>query len=582
VYLTASEYLAPYESARRREFDRDAWISVLLDRYPAEEYLCRLAALNHAATDDELTIQCQGRFLSRLADGSANAVRRALDDRVGGRRRWFLARQVVLRAMRLVLVPPERVPGACPDPGLAAVLDGIDPDTAAVVLVHLAGDVLQDEADAGQAGPWGGSTPAAMEMIANNIFNDRDDDGDLIARYRMLWLDYGGRLTRHAPRRPPADMLREAAGLGLDDMLALACHYWAPVKASRHGNPVRITAEGPAGAAISPDQVRAFLDAFSSAPAKLADALRQCPLPWQLGPIQARPLLRLGDDVVVLDERYLIERVTRGLYWLVHDHEKQVYGENARRAWTQVWGEMIETRVEDQLRQMTPSLVGGRHAFFTEEDLQAAFPGSKSCDAGIDFGGDVVLAEVMSGTVKTQTRELAQASAFEQDAERLVLDKAPQLYATAANLLRVPRPAASPLQAAPGRIFPVVIVGGQFPVNPLTVRYLAEQLAAEGHQPDGTMQPLLVLDLEELEGCQALCQRRALTLPQLLDAWQDSPYRDAAFRHYLARYIGGPGLGRPGDISDELAASFTAIRQRLEAEGTWMPPPEPARGPGGA
>jgi hypothetical protein len=286
--------------------------------------------------------------------------------------------------------------------------------------------------------------------------------------------------------------------------------------------------------------------------------------------------------VVVLDERCLIERVTRGLYWLVHDHEKQVYGENARRAWTQVWGEMIETRVEDQLRQMAPSLVGRQRAFFTEEDLQAAFPGSKSCDAGIDFGGDVVLAEVMSGTVKTQTRELAQASAFEQDAERLVLDKAPQLYATAANLLRVPRSAASPLQASPGRIFPVVIVGGQFPVNPLTVRYLAEQLAAEGHQPDSTMQPLLVLDLEELEGCQALCQRRALTLPQLLDAWQNSPYRDAAFRHYLARYIGGPGLGRPGDISDALAASFTAIRQRLGAEGTWMPPPEPARGLGGA
>jgi type III restriction enzyme len=60
-------------------------------------------------------------------------------------------------------------------------------------------------------------------MIANNVFNDRDDDGDLIARYRMLWLDYGARLTRHVPRRPPAEMLQEAAGIGLDDMLALAC-----------------------------------------------------------------------------------------------------------------------------------------------------------------------------------------------------------------------------------------------------------------------------------------------------------------------------------------------------------------------
>jgi hypothetical protein len=63
--------------------------------------------------------------------------------------------------------------------------------------------------------------------------------------------------------------------------------------------------------------------------------------------IQAGLLFRLDDDVVVLDERYLVERVTRGLYWLVHGHEKNVYGENPRRAWTQVWSEMIETRVED-------------------------------------------------------------------------------------------------------------------------------------------------------------------------------------------------------------------------------------------
>ena len=142
------------------------------------------------------------------------------------------------------------------------------------------------------------------------------------------------------------------------------------------------------------------------------------PPPWQrscasapsrgrCGPLQARPLLRLGDDVVVLDERYLIERVTRGLYWLVHDHEKNVHGESARGSWTQVWSEMVETRVEDQLRRMAPSLFGGGRAFFTEEDLQSAFPRTKNCDAGIDFGGDVVLAEVVSGTVKVQTRELA-------------------------------------------------------------------------------------------------------------------------------------------------------------------------------
>ena len=90
------------------------------------------------------------------------------------------------------------------------------------------------------------------------------------------------------------------------------------------------------------------------------------------------------------------------------------------------------------------------------------------------------------------------------------------------------------------------MISGQYPVNPLTIRYINEQLTAEGHRPDGTVQPLTVMDLEELEGCQALLQRKGRTLPQLLDAWRASPYRDAAFRNYLAHEIGGQELGTAG------------------------------------
>lgn len=65
-------------------------------------------------------------------------------------------------------------------------------------------------------------------------------------------------------------------------------------------------------------------------------------------------------------------------------------------------------------------------------------PGSKACDAGIDFGGDVVLAEVVSGTVKVPTRELTDADSFRDDTARLVVGTARQLYAAAANLLLDP------------------------------------------------------------------------------------------------------------------------------------------------
>jgi hypothetical protein len=572
VYLPAREYLGPFEAARGRAFDRDAWIRVLLARFPAEEYLCQLAILNHAVTSVELTEPFAERFLERIAPDAAEIVRRAVAGGVDGFRRWFLARQLVLRAMRLVLVPPPAAAGATPDPALEASLAGIEPETAAVLLVHLAGDALCQERQPGVARLCGTAESLAMEMNANNLFNDRDDNGDLLARYRMLWLDYGTRLKRYIPRLAPADMLREATGIGLDETITLAFAYWGYLQGRGPGDPIRVKAMAAEAMTIPRADVETFLGLISCTPAALAQQLRQCPRPWQMRPLQARPLLRLGDDVVVLDERYLVERVTRGLYWLVHDYEKETYGDKARGAWTQVWSEMVETRAEDQLRQMAPSLFGGGRAFFTEEALQAAFPRTRNCDAGIDFGGDVVLAEVVSGTVKVQTRELADTGSFVQDTERIVLCKARQLYVTAACLLRRPQPEGSPVKVPPSRIFPVVVISGQYPVNPLTVRYINEQLTAEGHRPDGTVQPLTVMDLEELEGCQALLQRRGRTLPQLLDAWRASPYRDAAFRNYLAHEIGGQELGRPGDVQDALAESFEVIQRLLGAPGTWTPP----------
>ena len=64
-------------------------------------------------------------------------------------------------------------------------------------------------------------------------------------------------------------------------------------------------------------------------------------------------------------------------------------------------------------------------AHHTEDDLLSAFPGAKNCDAGIDFGGDVLLVEVVSGTVTVPTREEANVTAFRADTERLVLKKSP-------------------------------------------------------------------------------------------------------------------------------------------------------------
>jgi hypothetical protein len=561
-YLIAGEYLEAGEAERGRAFRRDDWTSVLLALHPRAEYLHQLAALNHAACSRQSADAYQDRFLDQLPRVDADAARAALSGASDGRPRVLLARQAILRAMRLVLLPP--VPARDPDPDVSALLAGVTPEMAATLLAHLAADALAHEIRVTEPQLGMTSESLGMEMVANGLFNERTDPGSLLARYRLLWTEYGNKLSRVSLRATPLTLLREATELDIDDIIALGFVCYGHVLACEPGEQVAFS--GFADIRVQPETINRFLGLFSSSVDELAAALTDCQSSWQMLPIQNRPLLLSGGYLIVLDERYLIERITRGLYWLVHDHEKLAHGEQARRLWTQAYAEMTETRAEDQLREMAPPLVGGGSTFFTEEDLKGAFPSTKNTDAGIDFGGDVLLAEVVSGTVTVPTREQADTESFRADTERLVLKKARQLDATARNLLSNPQPGGSPLTEPARRLIPVIICGGQYPINPVTVSYIDEQVVTERLFADARIRHMGLLDFEELEVCQALHKRDNKTIVELIAEWQESGYRQDSFRNYIWSRYGSQDIGRPDDIQRALDQVNHAIAQRLKPD----------------
>jgi hypothetical protein len=70
AYLTASEYLGPFELAHGRDFDPSAWADVLLRLHPGELYVQHLAGLNRAARFRDPVFEYQERFLWRLGPGT--------------------------------------------------------------------------------------------------------------------------------------------------------------------------------------------------------------------------------------------------------------------------------------------------------------------------------------------------------------------------------------------------------------------------------------------------------------------------------------------------------------------------------
>src|SRR6266568_5381708 len=328
VNLTAPEYMVPFDLSHGRIYDAEAWLAALLTQHSQAEFLAVLAVLNHVATEKELLDNSMERVLSRLNPSLAEFVGHAMTSNETGPR-VFLSRQVILRTMRLVLthaLPLQELITRRSATG-TPWQPTWDLEVTAVLLCHAvsAGLSTTRRPDEGRLG--GLPESLAMEIIQNSLFYELDEGGTLLGRYRLLWGKYG-RKQQVPLRKPPLDLLEEATGLSLDDILTLAFTYYSAVGEYKAGGVVRFHSSQ--GLRIAPTVVDKFLDLFSASAVDLADAFGNQAEPWQMLPFQERPLLREGEYLVVLDEGYLLERVTRGLYWLVHDHEIARQGEAAR------------------------------------------------------------------------------------------------------------------------------------------------------------------------------------------------------------------------------------------------------------
>lgn len=283
-------------------------------------------------------------------------------------------------------------------------------------------------------------------------------------------------------------------------------------------------------------------------------------------PLQTRPLVRIGDDVVVLDEPFLLEALTTGLYWRVSDHVRMSDPE-AWRPWSVAYAEMIEALAEELVEALAPTLLDRSSAFFTEEDIKTAFATKKqtppNIDAGVDFGMGVTLFEIVNKHMSLQARS-GDMAAFKADVDQAIITKAGQLDGTAALLRRDPQPDASPLKKPAGTVFPIVVCGNHFPVNPVTRNYVEGLLQGKGMLQASGIQPLAVIDLDELESCVSLAKAGVL-LPELLTAWlADVSYRKGSLTLYLWARYGGIRLERPANVAASLREAMDAILPLLD------------------
>lgn len=410
-------------------------------------------------------------------------------------------------------------------------------------------------------------------MICAGAFTRQGNHGNLLGRTLLLYRDYGARVITPL-RATPLALAEEALGLPLPEALAIAFGYYA---STMQRTAIRIDPAlppPPLVASASSGAVDIFLERFAGTLVQLTANAERIRGDWQNLHLQDRPLLRRGDRTIVLDEAFLLERVTTGLFFLILEQEGWRGGEAAQEQWRKAYGKMHELLVEDYLRAFAPPGLGGARTMFDEKDLERAYDpnntGGGRADIVIDFGSTVLLAEAVSGQLSVETRINADPHAFADDISRLVMKKARQLAGTVEKVTRDPQPPGAPLAMPATSIDVVVVPGGQFPVNPVTTRYINSRLRADpvtaALTDDPRVHPLAVLDLRDLEHAESIRTHDHCTLPELLQGWRSDPnYAEVSLSDWLVATEDqqAGSLQRPALLAQPLEEAFAAIKALL-------------------
>lgn len=233
-----------------------------------------------------------------------------------------------------------------------------------------------------------------------------------------------------------------------------------------------------------------------------------------------------------------------GLFWAVRHPYVANRGEHQR--WSQFYGRAIERLERRLLSELLPTV-----EVVSEDEVSEWGPGA-NCDALLV--GDAVVA--IDFVFRQFTRETSGTGDFQHLAEDL-------RKAAVGKLLQIDGTLHKGLSNGyidPAAIFPLVVVGGPFPVNPLlyeTVERLVLENSPQIIGVEPRCRPVAMVDLASFLVMLRTAHELQCPIEELLEGWLSSGLARMSFREWLT--TDGPGPHQPGDGPDWGPRAFTLL-----------------------
>ncbi len=221
VYLVLADYAGQDPLGRDDDEVRHDMVRLILATIGKEDLLLGLNVLSRVWNREEERSQVRDVLRQNLSDKSRRLLDNAL--RPGKEQRILVVRQGILEGFRTVLrygrdVPTQR-----------------SPEAAALMLTH---SVLSRTNRTNSTEQFGGlPADVSVPMCINQYFYGPDDDVSRFDRVLRLWRDFGPSQESILGGRTPGDLLREATGLEIEDLIVMGFAIWAHHENWRLGQP---------------------------------------------------------------------------------------------------------------------------------------------------------------------------------------------------------------------------------------------------------------------------------------------------------------------------------------------------------
>jgi hypothetical protein len=250
-------------------------------------------------------------------------------------------------------------------------------------------------------------------------------------------------------------------------------------------------------------------------PAVLRDA-------YDFLPAMAKPLYRINADILVpFHLGYLAAKFSGGIYWTIFDY---LTGADRLR-FSRFFGRVFELYVRRAIQRAIPDSGGLARRVYPEFTYHVRAGDRRTSDVIIVYDRATIFIEATASRIKMEETAIAgDLAAFAEDTEKIILGKSRQLTERIRDFRAGLYTIGGLRDTDLPRIFPVIATLQSMPESSLTWAYFNEQLRSHGLLQDSRVEPLQLLDIEEIEILEGVLPQ-GVSLPDILDRRMADPER---------------------------------------------------------